>query len=146
MIAVRCFGEHSFGGRTQDDFIIYDFDDIEDFKKSINKSEFTQCKEVKYSRKLHMVVEEELVDRIVNFSNYMKIKALDIDYVNKSEYEEIISGLCKHCARHDGTISEMLSCRYYPTTQQKCKNYKETLTAKYRRKFKGVNINEIKNN
>lgn len=144
MITIQCYGEDSFGGRTSDEYVIYDFDNLEEFKKSINKNEFTSCKEIKRRHKIYIVIEDDLVDRIVNFSNYIKIKETDIDLVSRKEYSDIFNNLCKHCARHDGTISEMWDCSFYPTSDKNCKNYKGTLMAKYRRKFKGINVNKVK--
>jgi len=125
MIIINAYGEHAFGGRTQDTYVIYQVNSIEELQKHIDNKEFVVCHEPTRYHRFTIIEEESLQKRLVNLSEYMKIKEVGFDLLNREEIKKLEAYTCKGCTNNNGTLSATLRCRYDPGADDKCLNYIE---------------------
>lgn len=130
MIIINAYGEHAFGGRTQDTYVIYQVNSIEELQKCIENKESIVCHEPTRYHRFNIIEEEGLRTRIVNLSEYMKIKEVGYDLLNVEEIKKLEAYTCKSCTNNNGTLSAILRCRYDPGADDKCLNYNEEFSFK----------------
>lgn len=130
MIIINAYGEHAFGGRTQDTYVIYQVDNIEELQKHINNKELIVCHEPTRYHRLTIIEEDSLQKRLVNLSEYMKIKEVGFDLLNREEIKTLESFICKGCRNNNGSLSATLRCGYDPGSDDKCLNYDEEFSFK----------------
>ncbi|ASA22609.1 hypothetical protein [Paenibacillus donghaensis] len=130
MIIINAYGEHAFGGRTQDTYVIYQVDSIEELQKHIDNKEIIVCHEPTRYHRFNIIEGESLQKRLVNLSEYMKIKEVGLDLLNLAEIKILESFACKGCRNNNGTLTATLRCRYDPGSDDRCLNYDEEFSFK----------------
>ncbi|ALS22137.1 hypothetical protein [Paenibacillus naphthalenovorans] len=120
MIIIECSGEYAFGGRTEDIFVIENHDTLEELQTYIQNKQPIKCKEPTNYVKRFIIDKSALQDRLVYLNNYLKIRQVDFDLMNRDEIDQLYNQSCKKCASHDGTLSDILKCYYSPDGKGGC--------------------------
>jgi hypothetical protein len=140
MLVINCYGEFSFGGRTEDIFVIEDKNSLAELQEYIETKQPIKCKEPTAIYKWSIIEEDSLRDRLVYLNNYMKIKEVGYLVLSKEIIDAIDETTCKGCTFNDGSLSSTLQCRFIPEKQEddqfRCKTYEECFVSAFKKLFR----------
>ncbi|MNC05419.1 hypothetical protein D3C75_528910 [compost metagenome] len=120
-LIIRCYGESAFGGRTEDTFILSDFNSLSELNDHIKNEIPIVCKEPTSYHK-QIIIKEDLRERIVYLNNYLKIKHINYDIMTRKEIQDFEEKVCTGCGYNDGSLSGYLSCRFESNGEGGCSN------------------------
>ena len=127
MITIKCNGEYSFGGRTSDEFVLPDYNSLDELHEHINKKQPIKAKEPTRYHKWSIIEEESLRDRIVYLNNYLNIKETRSYVMSKQEIDNINQNVCSSCKFNDPSLSSHLQCKYIQY-EDGCYNHEESFS------------------
>lgn len=128
VLIINCSGQNSFGGRTEDTFVIENIRTLDELQEYIEKKQPIKCKEPTSYYKRWIIEKESLRERIVYLNNYLKIKRVNFDIMTKKEIEDLAKTTCKGCANDDGSLSGALRCGYDTDEYGECWNFRESFS------------------
>lgn len=126
MIIIRCSGEYAFGGRTEDTFVVENCRNLNELQAYIENKQPLLCKEPTRYDKGWIIVKEGLVERIVYLNNYLKIREVNYEIMNKGDIEQLDRSVCRGCENNDGSLTGYLQCQFVPDSKMGCSNFSES--------------------
>lgn len=127
MLIIKCNGEYSLGGRTSDEFVLPDYNSLDELYEHIAKKQPIKAKEPTVYRKLSIIEEESLRDRIVYLNNYLNIKESVRYVMSKEEIHSLNQKVCSSCKFNNPSLTNRLHCMYY-YSEEGCHNYQESFS------------------
>lgn len=136
MLIIKCSGEEAFGGRTEDIFVLEDYDNLDQLHEFITSNQPVKCKEPTAFYKWNIIAEEEMRDRLVYLNNYLKIRPVYYYVMGKDERTKIYENQCNQCKFGDGSLSSALRCSFLMDGTGECKNFSESITFSFKKWLK----------
>lgn len=123
---IKCSGEYAFGGRTEDTFVIDDYETLDELQSIIENKQPIKCKEPTSYYKWNIIAKEDLRERIVYLNNYLKIRKVNYYVMNSEERQDVYDSVCNNCRFNDESLSSALRCAYIKDKSGNgCQNHEE---------------------
>lgn len=127
MLIIKCNGEYAFGGRTSDEFVLPDYNSLDELYEHINKKQPVKAKEPMRYRKWTIIEKESLRDRIVYLNNYLNINDSVRYVMNQQEIDNLNQTICSSCKFNKPTMASQLQCSY-AYSENGCDNHEESFS------------------